>query len=71
MGVSLLRGPAGGTWRTDAFTGDFEKQVKEGSGGGGSLFVVALRGGHREGSFTGNFERYVREGSGNGTSFSM
>jgi hypothetical protein len=36
-GVSLHRGPAGGTWRRDSFTGDFERQVKEGSGNGACL----------------------------------
>jgi hypothetical protein len=37
MGVCLHRGPAGGTWRRDSFTEDFERLVKVGSGGGASL----------------------------------
>jgi hypothetical protein len=43
-GSSLHGGPVGGTWRGDFFTGDFERQVKEGSGDGASLSVRALRG---------------------------
>jgi hypothetical protein len=43
-GISLHRGPIGGTWRGDFFTRDFERQVKEGSGDGVSLSVGALRG---------------------------
>jgi hypothetical protein len=39
-GISLY----GGTWKGDFFTGDFERQVKEGSGNGASLSVGALRG---------------------------
>jgi hypothetical protein len=41
MGVSLHRGPTGGTWRRDSFTGDYERQIKEGSGEGSSLSVGA------------------------------
>jgi hypothetical protein len=28
-GISLHRGPVGGTWRGDIFTRDFERQVKK------------------------------------------
>jgi hypothetical protein len=34
----------GGTCRGDFFTGDFEREVKEGSGDGASLSLGALRG---------------------------
>jgi hypothetical protein len=43
-GISLHRGPVGGTWRGDFFTGDFERGVKEGSGNRASLSVGVLRG---------------------------
>jgi hypothetical protein len=43
-GISFHGGPVGGTWRGDFLTGDFERQVKEGSGDGASLSVGALRG---------------------------
>jgi hypothetical protein len=33
-GISLHGGPVGGSWRGDFFTGDFERQIKEGSGNG-------------------------------------
>jgi hypothetical protein len=66
MGVSLHRGSAGGTWRRDSFTGDFERQVKECSERGASLSMVALRGGPGGGSSNGDLEGYVKEGSGDG-----
>jgi hypothetical protein len=37
MGISLHGGHVGGTWRAD-----FETQVKEGSGGGASIFLWGL-----------------------------
>jgi hypothetical protein len=53
-GISLHGGLIGGTWRGDFFTGDFERQVKEGSGDRASLSVGALRGEPgRGGSFAG------------------
>jgi hypothetical protein len=45
MGISLHGGPVGGTRIGDFFTGEFERQVKEGSGGRASLSMEALRGG--------------------------
>jgi hypothetical protein len=38
----------------------------EGSGGGASLSMGALRGGTGGGSFTGDFERHVKESSADG-----
>jgi hypothetical protein len=49
-GISLHRGPVGGTWRGDFFTKDFERQVKEGSRDRASLSVGALRGGTWKGA---------------------
>jgi hypothetical protein len=60
-GFSLHRGPVGGTWRGDLFTGDFERQVKEGSGNGASV-----SGGPGEGLLYWGIERYVKEGSSDG-----
>jgi hypothetical protein len=54
MGISLHGDPVGGPWRGDFFTGDIERQVKEGSGGGASLSMGALRGGPGGGSFAGD-----------------
>ena len=67
MGVSLHRGPAGGTWRRDFFAGDFERRVKEGSGGGTSLSLWGLcEGTWWEGSHTEDSKIHVVEGSGKG-----
>jgi hypothetical protein len=50
-----------------SFTGEFEKYVKEGSGGG----HLSPWGCHWRDFFTGDFERQVKEGSGDGASLSL
>jgi len=42
--VSLHRGTVGGNMEGGCFAGDFERQVKEGSGNGASLSMGALLG---------------------------
>jgi hypothetical protein len=64
-GIYLHGGPIGGTWRGDFFTGDFERQVKEGSGKGVSLSIEALRG-EPGGRLLYWGERYVKQGSDDG-----
>jgi hypothetical protein len=46
-----------------SFTRDFERQMKEGSGNGVSLWELC-EGNLKRGCFTGDHEGYVKEGSG-------
>jgi hypothetical protein len=43
-----------------SFTGDFERQVEEGSGNEASVSMRLWEGNREGGSFFGNFERYVK-----------
>jgi hypothetical protein len=48
--------PAEGTWRRDSFTGDFERQVKEGTGGGASLYGGSEKGTWRGAPLLGTYK---------------
>jgi hypothetical protein len=58
--ASLSVGAPIGNLEGGSFTGDFERQVEEGSGNGASVSVGLWDVNLEAGSFSGNFERYVK-----------
>ena len=64
MRTSLNRSPARVPGR-GSFTGNFERQMKDGSGNVQSVYGSTARRTLREGSFLGTLKRQMKDGSGN------